>query len=63
MDFLSIDYLDYEMIPIESLIGPKGKNQKLMSDVQLKDISYYACEDTDVALQLYDLFSKELIKL
>jgi len=33
-----------------------------MSDVQLKDISYYACEDTDVALQLYDLFLKELIK-
>jgi len=62
MDFLSIDYLDYEMIPIENLIGSKGKNQKLMSDVQLKDISYYACEDTDIALQLYGLFSKELIK-
>jgi DNA polymerase-1 len=62
MDFLSIDYLDYEMIPIEELIGPKGKNQKLMSDVQLKDISYYACEDSDVALQLYNLFSKELKK-
>ena len=62
MDFLSIDYLDYEMIPIENLIGPKGKNQKLMSEVELKDISYYACEDSDVALQLHDLFSKELIK-
>ena len=62
MDFLSIDYLNYEMIPIENLIGSKGKNQKLMSDVQLKDISYYACEDTDIALQLYGLFSKELIK-
>jgi len=62
MDFLSIDYLNYEMIPIEHLIGPKGKNQKLMSDVELKDISYYACEDSDVALQLYDLFSKELKK-
>ena len=62
MDFLSIDHLDYEMIPIESLIGPKGKNQKLMSDVQLNDISYYACEDTDVAFQLYHIFSKELIK-
>tara|TARA_B000000475_G_scaffold22000_1_gene17511 strand:+ start:1849 stop:4575 length:2727 start_codon:yes stop_codon:yes gene_type:complete len=62
LDNLSIDYLDYEMIPIENLIGPKGKNQKLMSDVQLKDISYYACEDTDVALQLYNLLSKELIE-
>ena len=60
MDFLSIDYLDYEMIPIEKLIGPKGKNQKLMSEVELKDISYYACEDSDVALQLYGLLSKEL---
>ena len=30
LDNLSIDYLDYEMIPIENLIGPKGKNQKLM---------------------------------
>jgi len=62
MDFLSIDYLDYEMIPIEKLIGPKGKNQKLMSDVELKDISYYACEDSDIALQLYFLFLKELKK-
>ena len=43
-------YLDYEMIPIENLIGKKGKNQKLMSDVELKDISYYACEDSDCLL-------------
>jgi len=62
MDFLSVDYLDYEMIPIEKLIGPKGKNQKLMSEVELKNISYYACEDSDVALQLYNLFSEELKK-
>ena len=60
MDLLSIDYLDYEMIPIENLIGKKGKNQKLMSDVELKDISYYACEDSDVALQLYIKLLKEL---
>ena len=62
MDFLSIDYLDYEMIPIENLIGPKGKNQKLMSEIELKDISYYACEDSDVALQLHRLLSEELKK-
>ena len=60
MDLLSIDYLDYEMIPIENLIGKKGKNQKLMSDVELKDISYYACEDSDVALQLHIKLLKEL---
>ena len=33
-----------------------------MSDVELKSISYYACEDSDVALQLYDLLSLELKK-
>ena len=62
MDLLSLDYLEYEMIPIEKLIGPKGKNQKLMSDVELEKISYYACEDSDIALQLFKIFSKELSK-
>ena len=62
MDLLSLDYLEYEMMPIEKLIGPKGKNQKLMSDVELEKISYYACEDSDIALQLFKIFSEELSK-
>ncbi len=62
MDLLSLDYLEYEMMPIEKLIGPKGKNQKLMSDVELEKISYYACEDSDIALQLFKIFSKKLSK-
>ena len=62
MDLLSLDYLEYEMMPIEKLIGPKGKNQKLMSDVELEEISYYACEDSDIALQLFKIFSEELSK-
>ena len=62
MDLLSLDYLEYEMMPIEKLIGPKGKNQKLMSDVELEKISYYACEDSDVALQLFKIFSEKLSK-
>tara|TARA_A100001011_G_scaffold398800_1_gene504531 strand:- start:501 stop:3227 length:2727 start_codon:yes stop_codon:yes gene_type:complete len=62
MDFLSIDYLDYEMIPIEALIGKKGKNQKLMCDIDIKKVSYYACEDSDIAFQLYEILLKELEK-
>tara|TARA_Y100000589_G_scaffold42892_1_gene35963 strand:- start:18908 stop:21634 length:2727 start_codon:yes stop_codon:yes gene_type:complete len=62
MDLLSLDYLEYEMMPIEKLIGPKGKNQKLMSDVELEKISYYACEDSDIALQLFKIFSEKLSK-
>jgi DNA polymerase-1 len=61
LDTLSTDFLNYEMIPIEKLIGPKGKNQKLMSEVNLEDISYYACEDSDVVFQLMDILNKKLI--
>ena len=51
LDNLSIEYFGYEMQPIEDLIG-KGKEQISMSDVPLKDISFYAIEDADIALQL-----------
>jgi DNA polymerase-1 len=33
LDFLSSKYLSYRMISIEELIGPKGKNQKNMKDI------------------------------
>ena len=51
LDNLSIEYIGYEMQPIENLIG-KGKDQISMSEVPLKDIEFYAAEDSDLALQL-----------
>jgi len=51
LDNLSVEYFGYEMQPIEDLIG-KGKDQISMSGVPLSDISFYAIEDADVALQL-----------
>ncbi len=51
LDVLSLEYLQYKMVPISNLIG-SGKNQKLMSEVPLEEISFYAAEDADVALQL-----------
>ena len=51
LDNLSIEYMGYEMQPIENLIG-KGKDQISMSEVPLKDIQFYAVEDSDLALQL-----------
>ena len=51
LDHLAIDYLGYNMVPIERLIG-KGKHQKSMADVPLSDISSYAIEDADIALQI-----------
>ena len=56
---LSKQYLYYEMQPIEDLIG-KGKNQKSMADVPLEDITFYACEDADVAFQLTEILEEKL---
>ena len=59
LDYLSRDYLGYEMLPIEDLIG-KGKDQISMAEVELDSISFYAAEDADVALQLTHRLKKEL---
>lgn len=59
LDILAKDYLNYSMIPIEDLIGPKS-NQITMDKVPLKDICIYACEDADIVYQLYKIQSKIL---
>ena len=56
---LSIDYLDYQKISIESLIGHKSSQVK-MSEVPLDLIKDYACEDADIALQLYEVLKNIL---
>lgn len=52
MDYLAEIYLHYQTIHIDELIGPKGKNQKNMRDLDPKDVYLYACEDADVTLKL-----------
>ncbi len=52
MDLLSAQYLGYEPVAIEELIGKKGKLQGNMKDVELEKIKDYAAEDADVTLQL-----------
>jgi DNA polymerase I len=54
MDELSRQYLKYEPISIEELIGKKGKNQLKMSDVDIETVKEYAGEDADITLQLKD---------
>jgi DNA polymerase-1 len=60
LDFLSMKYFNHKMIPIEELIGPKGKNQKSLKQVDLKIVSYYACEDADMTLRLKKVFAEKL---
>lgn len=56
MDLLSAQYLGYEPVPIEDLIGKKGKGQGSMKDVELEKIKEYAAEDADITLQLKEKF-------
>lgn len=60
MDYLAEIYLHYQTIPIEDLIGPKGKGQKNMRDLNPKEVYRYACEDADVTLKLKNVLEKEL---
>jgi len=56
MDLLSAQYLGYEPVHIEELIGKKGKGQGTMRDVELEKIKDYAAEDADITLQLQQCF-------
>ncbi len=57
MDILSAQYLGYEPVHIEELIGKKGKGQGNMRDVELEKIKEYASEDADITLQLKHVFT------
>jgi DNA polymerase-1 len=60
MSELSRQYLHYDPVPIEELIGKKGVRQGSMADVPLEKIAEYAAEDADVTFQLKEILEKKL---
>ncbi|MCC6600575.1 MAG: DNA polymerase I [Crocinitomicaceae bacterium] len=62
MDYLAEVYLGYSPVPIETLIGKKGKTQGTMADLSPAEIKDYAAEDADITLQLKEKLEPELIK-
>lgn len=62
MDFLASTYLNYSPVPIESLIGKKGKQQGSMRDVDAEQIKEYAAEDADITLQLRQVLEPKLFE-
>ena len=56
MDLLSAQYLSYEPVHIDELIGKKGKTQGTMRDVEIEKVKEYAAEDADITLQLKQKF-------
>ena len=62
MDYMAEVYLHYKTIHIDELIGPKGKSQRSMRELDPKDVYEYACEDADITLQLKNKLEPELKK-
>ncbi|MDB5011072.1 MAG: polymerase, partial [Mucilaginibacter sp.] len=60
MDVLSENYLGYKPVSITELIGPKGKGQGSMRDVEIEKIKEYAAEDADITLQLKQIFEPKI---
>ena len=57
MDLLSAQYLGYEPVHIDELIGKKGKSQGNMRDVEIEKVKEYAAEDADITFQLKKVFA------
>lgn len=60
MDYMAEVYLKYKTIHIDELIGPKGKGQKSMRDLDPKEVYEYAAEDADVTLKLKNILEPKL---
>lgn len=60
MDLLSAQYLGYQPVSIESLIGKKGKGQLSMREVAIEAVKEYAAEDADITLQLKHTLDPQL---
>ncbi len=59
-DTLARNYLNYETVKIEELIGEKGKDQKNMRSIDKKVVTEYAGEDADITFQLKQILAKKL---
>ncbi len=62
LTILSQEYLKYTPVPIEDLIGKKGKTQISMRQVSIDKIYQYAAEDADLTFRLKNILEKELVK-
>ncbi|MCX6225934.1 MAG: DNA polymerase I [Bacteroidia bacterium] len=60
LNFLADKYLQYKMVPIENLIGEKGKDQRSMRSVDPEIQKEYAGEDADITFRLKPILEDAL---
>ncbi|MBL7086296.1 MAG: DNA polymerase I, partial [Candidatus Cloacimonetes bacterium] len=63
LDMVSLRYLHHKMIPIEELIGKKGKNQMSFTETPIEDATEYSGEDANITFRLWKVFEKKLAEL
>jgi len=61
MDYMAETCLNYKPIPIEALLGAKGKNQLTMRSIPVNKVCDYAAEDADVTLRLKNFLAPRLV--
>lgn len=59
MDDMAEFYLNYKTVKYSDLVG-KGKNAVSITEVPIKELAHYACEDTDITLRLFNILEPKL---
>ncbi|MEN2997928.1 MAG: DNA polymerase I [Brevinematia bacterium] len=60
LDRLAEEYLNYRTIRYEEVTKKQQSLFTTLLDVPIEDVAIYSCEDADITLRLYNLFSKKL---
>lgn len=60
LDVLAESYLDYKTISFEDILPMKNPGPEEIIKVPVERMKDYSCEDADICLQLFEIFSKQL---
>jgi DNA polymerase I len=60
LDAIAEDFLAYQKIKTEDLIGKKGRSQLSFANIDPQKVKEYAGEDADITWQIYTRLSKEI---
>ena len=61
LDHLSLEYFNYQKIPIKELIG-SGKNEISMKDVEIETVANYCGEDVLMTIKLNHLLKEKIVQ-
>jgi DNA polymerase-1 len=60
LDDISLEYIGYKMTSYKQLVKGDKKKEIPITEVNIKELSDYACEDADITYRLYKVLEKKL---